>query len=362
MWYYKIPRGSTGKRTATRLLALKDHFASNEGVPPRRDDTLLLATWNIREFDSPAYGKRGLESLYYIAEIISHFDLVAIQEVREDLDALEEVKDLLGFQWNYIATDVTEGTRGNRERMAFLFDARKVRFGNIAGEVVIPPIEKRVPGGRKLVFEPSKQLYRTPFLSGFEAGWSRFMLCTVHILYGRNIKDDTNRVEEIRRTARFLMSRAKEKSSWSGNIILLGDFNIFDPDDVTMQQITDAGFIVPEELKSIKGTTVGRQKRYYDQIAFFSHRNERTKRFGSTGRAGVFDYYKTVYTSDDEKIYVKEMGKRYHKTSKGVLRDEARKKNYYRTYWRTHQMSDHLPMWIELKIDFGREYLMRKAR
>lgn len=37
---------------------------------------------------------------------------------------------------------------------------------------------------------------------------------------------------------------------------------------------------------------------------------------------------------------------------------EADKKTrYYKTYWLTHQMSDHLPMWVELKIDFSRGYL-----
>ncbi len=32
---------------------------------------------------------------------------------------------------------------------------------------------------------------------------------------------------------------------------------------------------------------------------------------------------------------------------------------FYANYgeWRTHQMSDHLPMWLELRIDFAREYL-----
>lgn len=27
--------------------------------------------------------------------------------------------------------------------------------------------------------------------------------------------------------------------------------------------------------------------------------------------------------------------------------------------WRTHQMSDHMPMWVELRIDFSREYLSK---
>jgi|ERR1044072_3542443 hypothetical protein len=29
--------------------------------------------------------------------------------------------------------------------------------------------------------------------------------------------------------------------------------------------------------------------------------------------------------------------------------------------WRTYQMSDHLPMWIELRVDFSPEYLKRIA-
>jgi hypothetical protein len=44
--------------------------------------------------------------------------------------------------WKYLLTDVTEGEPGNQERMAFLYDSRKVRFGGLAGEVMIPPRKK----------------------------------------------------------------------------------------------------------------------------------------------------------------------------------------------------------------------------
>jgi uncharacterized protein with NRDE domain len=30
---------------------------------------------------------------------------------------------------------------------------------------------------------------------------------------------------------------------------------------------------------------------------------------------------------------------------------------YYLKKWRTFQMSDHLPLWLELKVDFSSEYL-----
>jgi hypothetical protein len=30
--------------------------------------------------------------------------------------------------------------------------------------------------------------------------------------------------------------------------------------------------------------------------------------------------------------------------------------------WRTFQMSDHLPMWVEIKIDYSTEYLKGKLK
>jgi len=329
-------------------------------LQPRKSlETLLLATWNIREFDSPAYGARLDESFYYIAEIISRFDLVAVQEVREDLDALNRLLKLLGPWWRFIATDVTEGKPGNRERLAFLYDARKVRFSGIAGEVVIPPVVVTEPEGGARTYDPSHQLYRTPFLCGFKAGWERFMLATVHIRYGENDPDDPERVKEISMVADFLAKRAREKSSWSNNIVLLGDFNIFSPEDVTLKAITDNGFVVPDPLQNVPPTNTGKKKRHYDQIAFMPGKG----RLQNTGEAGVFNYYEAVFVDapEDELLYAEAMGEAYHTTSKDNPRSDSGKHTYYRTYWRTHQMSDHLPMWVELKIDYSDEYLKGKA-
>jgi hypothetical protein len=115
---------------------------------------LLLATWNIREFgSSKKYGERLNESIQYIAEIINHFDLVAVQEVRENLADLKRLIQVLGNWWEYIVTDVVAGRSGNTERIAFLYDTRKVRFDHVAGEVTLPD-------GKTIV----RQLARTPFL------------------------------------------------------------------------------------------------------------------------------------------------------------------------------------------------------
>ena len=79
---------------------------------------MLLATWNVREFDSAKYGRRADELLLYMAEIIDCFDVVAGQVVWEDLSALDRLTNFLGSWWRYLVTGVTEGRRGNLERTA----------------------------------------------------------------------------------------------------------------------------------------------------------------------------------------------------------------------------------------------------
>ncbi len=243
-----------GKRTAERLLILKEALSE---IPAKTvDDRLLLATWNIRDFDKPAYGRRLDEAIYYIAEIISRFDIVAIQEVYRDLEGLERVLRVLGGFWKYVVTDMSGGDRGNKERMTFLYDSRKVRFGGLAGEMVLPQV--KLDDGTSV---PAEQVWRTPFICGFKAGWSKFMLASVHILWGGSKAEPENRIEEIGKVARFLKERTEDPTAWSRNLVLLGDFNIFDTDDATFGQLTEQGFVVPEKLQAFE-SNAGKNRHY----------------------------------------------------------------------------------------------------
>ena len=110
-------------------------------VPPKvLDKNLLIATWNIRAFgdltkkwdseddDSP---KRDFRALLEITEIVSRFHVMAIQEVRENIRSLRYMLKLLGLHWGVILTDVTKGSQGNFERLAFLFDTRVVQLSGL---------------------------------------------------------------------------------------------------------------------------------------------------------------------------------------------------------------------------------------
>ena len=339
---------SDGKRTIDRLLKLRIKLADE--IPEKKlESNLLIATWNIREFDSPAYGDRIEEAFYYIAEIVSKFDIIAIQEVRQDLKALKKLISILGNNWEYIVTDVTEGAEGNMERLAFVFDTRKVKFGGLAGEVVLPPFETKDATTGQTIYQPVKQLARTPYMCGFKAGWTNFILSTVHILYGSSAANDKDRTAEINEIAQALAKKAADKYEWSNNLLLLGDFNIFSPKDETYSAILNAGFIIPVQLQNLPSNAL--HNKFYDQIAF----KVIPGKFETTGKAGVFNYYEVVFTDADETTYIPLMGEAYYKTEKGT--DRIDKTLYYKTYWRTYQMSDHLPMWVEIKIDYTDTYL-----
>ena len=350
-FYQRInTKTESGKRTAERILRLKDALAV---IPSKTvDERLLLATWNIRDFDKPAYGERLEEAIYYIAKIISRFDIVAVQEVHKDLKGLNRVLNVLGGYWKYLVTDVAGDGRGNKERMTFLSDSRKVSFGGLAGERVLPPVEIKENGKKEVV--PAEQVWRTPFICGFKAGWSRFILTSVHIVWGDSVAEPANRVKEINDVAEFLKKRTQDKTAWSQNLILLGDFNSFSTSDETFKRLTDHGFTVPDKLQAFESNAG--KNRHYDQIAFRVQKD----RLDATGECGVFDYFEHVFTDADQDLYEADMGDAYKQTTKGKARTATQKKTYDKTHWRTHQMSDHLPMWVELKIDYSGRYLERK--
>jgi hypothetical protein len=165
--------------------SLRQHLA--EALPSKRlDENLLIATWNLRAFssltrdwtaggdDSP---KRDLRGLRAIGEIIRRFDIIALQEVKGDLHALRDLVKWLGSNWAFLMTDVTAGSAGNSERMAFLYDRRRVEPSGLACELVVPEewLAEVSPDALR------RQFARTPYAVSFRAGRHTFILVTLHV-------------------------------------------------------------------------------------------------------------------------------------------------------------------------------------
>ncbi|WP_280423096.1 hypothetical protein [Nocardia carnea] len=198
----KIADDRVRGRVVDGLVRLRE--ALDVEVPARSaTDSLLLATWNIREFDSGKYGYRTPEAYFYIAEIISRFDLVAVQEVRDGLYPLQQLRRHLGSWWDFLVTDVTLGKSGNTERMAYLYDRRKVDFTGLAAELVLPDTTAR---------DGVVQFARSPYVASFRAGWSYLTLTTVHIYYGKSVAADPRRLTEITALAKLVAKNARNLS------------------------------------------------------------------------------------------------------------------------------------------------------
>jgi len=210
------------KRTVAGIKRLRDQLV-NVKLPNKKTlESLILGTWNIRNFDDDRfnYGPRIIESFYYIAEIISRFDVIAVQEICEDLAPLDYLMKLLGQQYDYILTDVTHsGLGGNKERLGFIYDRNKVRFKGVAGEIVLPD--------KMLISEAAdkkRQFARTPFGAEFQSGWFKFLFSTVHIYFGKASKNTpqyARRVKEIEAVAKYLTKESKTRFTWSGMLLVV---------------------------------------------------------------------------------------------------------------------------------------------
>lgn len=247
-----------------------------DGVLPAKAPgaNILVGTWNLRAFgdltkdwQTPegASPRRNLADLAYIASFIRRCDVVAVQEVHGNLRALRYLMKILGEDWGFILTDVNRGGPGNDERLAFLFDTRRVKPSGLACELVVwPESDKNIAAGAL-----DRQFARTPYAVSFVAAGQTFILVTLHVNYGKQASD---RVPELKAIAEWLAGWAEREYGWDHNVIALGDFNIDRKDDELYQAFTSTGLTPAKPLENLPRTIsdTPRTAHYYDQIAWFT--------------------------------------------------------------------------------------------
>lgn len=291
-------------------------------VPARSDENLLIGSWNVRAFgdltpkwnaapkDSP---KRDWRSVALIAEIISHFDVFAVQEVRRNTTALRFLMQRLGPSWRVITSDVTAGDAGNGERLTFVYDSERVQPSGLVGEIVLPDA----------VDAPARQFARSPYAASFTTRDVEIVLTTVHIIWGTNAKA---RLPEITAFARWMRAWADRPDDWNRNLMVLGDFNIDRLGDPLYQALISTGLFTPGDLNAVPRTIFDNDKsrHFYDQIAWFWDTSSPTLddvltglRYG--GNAGSIDFMPHAFA--------------------GLSRSEVS--------WR---ISDHYPLWVEFVL------------
>jgi endonuclease/exonuclease/phosphatase family metal-dependent hydrolase len=273
--------------------------ALDQVVPPKANDNLLVGTWNVRDFDrfTPNWRSvagdspiRDLSNVLCIAEIVRHFDVVAIQEVRRSASAFLTMIDFLGPAWGYLITDVSRGDPGNNERLAFVFDRERVRPSGLACELVVEAEQAGLSADAM-----TTQFARTPYAVSFARGTEIFTLVTLHVMYGDVAAD---RIPELSEIAEWLADWATSGDVWGMNLIALGDFNIDRRDDPLYQAFTSTGLKPPAGLNFVPRTIFDdpnpeanpEHAHFYDQIAWFTGASGEPALTLGFSNAGMFDF------------------------------------------------------------------------
>lgn len=293
------------------LRILRKRIEASKIPPSQLDETLNIATWNIREFGKK---RRTEAAIHYIAEILSQFDLIGIIEVRDNITDMYRVLDILGNNWHVIFSDFNPDRAGNRERIAYLYDSRAVTFTGLAAES--DPYRKKDKTTKK--YTTDVDWWRSPYMASFRAGNFDFILLAAHIRWGESKE---SRIPELEMLAKWVDKRSKEKNVIDKDIIVMGDFNIPRLNDELFNAITKNGLTIPYKLRGTHGTNLAKTE-HYDQIL---HNHRYTKTF--TDKAGVLDFYK----SDWRVLFP---AKDYPKINN--------KRDF------TFQMSDHLVLWVQI--------------
>ena len=301
-------------------------------IPSKVDNqNILIATWNICHFGrlKKQWGpvsknrspKRNLHALRCIAEIISRFDIIAIQEVKPEITALREMMKWLGNDWAFFMTDITRGDPGNNERLAFLFDTSRVKPSGLVCELVVP---EKMYG---LVPQPAnlfqRQFVRTPYAASFFALNREIILTTLHVFYGEEDEPE-KREPELKAIANWLSEWAKDSKAFGQNLLALGDFNIDREDDPRYHAFTSTGLKPVPDLINLPRTIFSKEgvpdtQKYYDQIAWFSDEDDKPNFSLTYKGSGRIDFRGMI------------------------MRDQSNKSLKYR-------ISDHFPLWVEFGI------------
>lgn len=335
-----IPNVTMGKSE------LDAHFRRRK-VPRPKKNQLLLATWNIANLGAH---KRGDEALELIAHMLSKFQLIAVQEVNDDLTSFIRLMEILGSTYDFLIND----TAGNSERLAYIYKKRKVKLRKLVGElalrknifpkntVKVEYREKRVDKVQVFKNFPFQPFDRNPFIASFASGVIDFVLVNVHLYFGKfgNSPKEADRKKYARRVLEiYAMSKwAKDKfddasKSYDKDIILLGDMNIpmMSHDNSAYKALIKFGML-PINYQTKTGFTNIKNDKTYDQVAFSPNSSLNLRIID----ANAFDFDKGIFHNLWDTLLLK------HKIKSKTIPK-------FNKYVKFH-ISDHRPIWVLLDI------------
>lgn len=317
----RLPPGAPGE-VSEELDALIQRL---DDVAPEKEiaRNLLLASWNLRAFgsltdkwtstpqDAP---KRDRRSVVAIAEVIRRFDVMAVQEVRGDLQALRYLLSVLGDEWGALVLAPNMTRLGNNERTVFLYDSRRVIPDGLVDRLESPPSANNPGSWQSMVVDTP---YAAFFRTRVGTPSSTFGLVTLRLLYGRVLDHDA--AHELRMLTQWLRDWASNERSLGRSLLLIGDFGTDRGEDPLYESFVRGSIFTPAGLDAAPRTVfdVDESSRFVDHFAWFRDDGRRPVMcLEYTGNSGYIDFLGTVHSEQ---------------ASSSLS-------------WR---VSDHYPLWIE---------------
>ncbi|MDM4018728.1 endonuclease/exonuclease/phosphatase family protein [Roseiconus lacunae] len=192
------------------------------GLP---EDKILIATFNIENFGDKKADTRvndhGVDVMGTIAQIVSRFDLVAIQEIRgDDGAALQKLVNLLNESGGTFAATISDpiGNEARRECYAFVYNYSRIRL---------------IPGSAYVVLDSGERMYREPMVASFqtvvppESNQTPFRFTAINVHTDPDEVDPEDHDSEINVLA-SVFQRVRDfefRLRMEDDFILLGDLN-----------------------------------------------------------------------------------------------------------------------------------------
>ena len=265
----------------------------------------------------------------------------------------------MGRDFDFIMSD----SAGNDERLAYVFNTRRVAPRNLFGEVALRPREN-LKRNVKVHYRQSRQdkvqtfknvwftpFDGNPFIGSFNCGEIDFLLANVHLYFGKfqqsskeaDRRKHARRVLEIYALAKWAQDRSAGGNAWDKDIVLLGDMNVpnMKNNEATIKALEqfswtagdlyeETGTARTERLTRIGGSNLGNDKTY-DQIAFAP-----TALKNRIVSHGVFDFDTVVFASKWKLL--------------ARTRTDAKTLKAFNPYLRRY-LCDHRPIWVELRTN-----------
>lgn len=146
-------------------IAALDNHKAHRNIPDKVRNKILIATWNLTNF---GLQKRQNKHLKLIAKICSFFDIIAVQEVADDLKDFEKVMKYLGSDYSYLLTDIA----GNQERLGYIYDKNKISPTGMTAELAMRGYERKsisIQIGDELETETFDGFNRNPYFIHFQS-------------------------------------------------------------------------------------------------------------------------------------------------------------------------------------------------